>query len=639
MREIAAGALPFGRLFGAAELHFVAQAIQPGGAGGTGPTGPTGPSGPTGAGSTGATGITGPTGPSGATGPTGTGATGATGPTGAIGGTGPSGATGAGSTGATGATGAIGATGSTGATGVTGAGSTGATGPTGSTGSTGATGTTGATGSGATGPTGATGADSTVAGPTGPTGATGSGATGATGSQGATGPTGATGATGSGSTGATGPTGDAGSVGATGATGAGSDGATGATGSSGPTGETGATGATGAGSDGATGATGATGPTGTTGATGAGSDGATGATGPTGSTGSTGATGAGSDGATGSTGPSGATGATGSAGSTGATGPTGATGSGATGATGATGSGATGATGASGSSTFPVNQTGHGLAVGDVVRLSGANYIKAQANTEANAEAVGIVVSVEGVDDFTIQTSGRIATLSGLTAGSVFYLDDDTAGLLTLTEPPDVGDVSKPLLIADTTTSGWIFNMRGFIVSTPAAQSMVLLEDITLGADTASIDFQNISQAYTHLYVLAILRSANVAGRVEGYCRLNNDSGANYNRESIRGIGTTVTAQQQTGETQIGHLYFPAASASAGRFGLLEIHIPFYAITTHHKIVRVHQSSFEDDTSTNFINTHLSAVWKATTAVSQVTLLGATGNVAATSRARLYGVI
>jgi hypothetical protein len=103
--------------------------------------------------------------------------------------------------------------------------------------------------------------------------------------------------------------------------------------------------------------------------------------------------------------------------------------------------------------------------VGNVVRLSGTSYVKAQANSEANAEAVGIVSAVAGADDFTLCVGGHIDTLSGLTAGAVYYLDDDTAGLLTTTEPPDVGDVSKPLLIADTTTSGWIFNMRGFIVS------------------------------------------------------------------------------------------------------------------------------------------------------------------------------
>lgn len=118
-------------------------------------------------------------------------------------------------------------------------------------------------------------------------------------------------------------------------------------------------------------------------------------------------------------------------------------------------------TGIGGAVVYDVNQASHGFAVGDVLRMSGTTYVKAQADSVANAEAVGIVSAVAGVDDFTIQTAGRITGLSGLTAGTVYFLDDDTAGLLTSTEPPDVGDVSKPLLIADTTTTGFVFNMRG----------------------------------------------------------------------------------------------------------------------------------------------------------------------------------
>ena len=209
-----------------------------------------------------------------------------------------------------------------------------------------------------------------------------------------------------------------------------------------------------------TGATGSTGPTGSAGATG--STGATGATG-TGVTGATGPTGvAGATGSTGATGSQGATGPTGVTGSTGATGPTGATGStgaGVTGATGPTGGGGTGE-----ALQRDIEQTAHGLTVGDVVRLDGTDYILAQADDEVNAEALGIVVAVAGVDDFTIHFGGWIDGLSGLTAGEVYYLSDTTPGLLTTTEPADDGEVSKPLLVADTTTSGYFYNWRGALL-------------------------------------------------------------------------------------------------------------------------------------------------------------------------------
>lgn len=280
-------------------------------------------------------------------------------------------------------------------------------------------------------------------------------------------------------TGTTGATGPIGATGVTGATGAGTTGATGATGAQGATGTTGAAGATGTtgavgatGTAGAAGATGVTGGTGTAGAAGAtGTTGAAGATGVTGATGTQGVVGAtGVTGSTGATGTTGAAGATGTAGAAGATGTTGATGAGATGVTGATGAagttGATGATGIAGAtgadgSTYAIHQVAHTLVVGDVVRYDGAAYVRAQADTASHAEVVGLVTVVAGVDDFTLTVVGRVTGLTGLTGGVVYFLDAATPGALTATEPVAVNQISKPLLIANTATSGYFFNMRG----------------------------------------------------------------------------------------------------------------------------------------------------------------------------------
>lgn len=241
----------------------------------------------------------------------------------------------------------------------------------------------------------------------------------------------------------------------------------GLTGATGPTGVTGVTGVTGP--SGVTGVTGATGPTGPTGDTGV-----TGVTGVTGETGPAG----------GPTGPTGATGVTGVTGVTGATGPTGA------GTTGATG--VTGATGPGGGSNYAITQTGHGLSVGDVVRLNGSgDYVVAQADSEANAEVAGIVSDVDGVDDFTLTVVGQITGLSSLTAGAVYYLSASSAGDLTATEPTGLGQVSKPLLIADTTTSGYFFNMRGAIIAAASAAAgeldyVQMTSDLTVNGSSGS---------------------------------------------------------------------------------------------------------------------------------------------------------
>jgi hypothetical protein len=55
--------------------------------------------------------------------------------------------------------------------------------------------------------------------------------------------------------------------------------------------------------------------------------------------------------------------------------------------------------------------------------------------------------------------------LSGLTAGTVYFLSPSSAGALTATAPTTVGQVSKPLLIAYTTTAGYFFDWRGEVLA------------------------------------------------------------------------------------------------------------------------------------------------------------------------------
>jgi hypothetical protein len=124
-----------------------------------------------------------------------------------------------------------------------------------------------------------------------------------------------------------------------------------------------------------------------------------------------------------------------------------------------------GGSGSGGGASKNLHQDAHGLSVGDLVYLNSTVYTKAKADADGTAEVVGIVSEVSGTDDFTLVTNGWVGGLTGFTAGTVYFLSDASAGLLTATEPTDVGHISKPCLIADTTTSGYFFNMRGATVA------------------------------------------------------------------------------------------------------------------------------------------------------------------------------
>lgn len=121
--------------------------------------------------------------------------------------------------------------------------------------------------------------------------------------------------------------------------------------------------------------------------------------------------------------------------------------------------------------TKSVAQVAHGLAAGNVVKFT-SSYAKAQANSEANAEVVGYVTAVADADNFTLLREGYVSTgLSGLTAGTTYFLSDATAGALTATPPTTSGYVQIPLLVALSATTGWFGITRGVVVSDSSSAS------------------------------------------------------------------------------------------------------------------------------------------------------------------------
>lgn len=115
-----------------------------------------------------------------------------------------------------------------------------------------------------------------------------------------------------------------------------------------------------------------------------------------------------------------------------------------------------------------VVQSAHGFTLGQAVRYNGTAYVTAKADAAANADVDGLISSVVDVNTFVIQTSGYFTGLTGLVAGSDYFLDPTTAGALTSTEPSAANQVSKPILHADSTTSGYLQNTRGLVIPSAA---------------------------------------------------------------------------------------------------------------------------------------------------------------------------
>ena len=110
---------------------------------------------------------------------------------------------------------------------------------------------------------------------------------------------------------------------------------------------------------------------------------------------------------------------------------------------------------------LPVTQA-NAFVVGNVVRLNGATFVLAQADSAAHANVFGIVSGIVTPGSvFNITLAGIVNTLAGLVAGSVYYLSPAVAGLMTVTAPVAPGQIYKPLLIAQNATSGVWLNYQG----------------------------------------------------------------------------------------------------------------------------------------------------------------------------------
>ncbi len=129
------------------------------------------------------------------------------------------------------------------------------------------------------------------------------------------------------------------------------------------------------------------------------------------------------------------------------------------------GSGGGGGTGSADGSTHTFTQSSHGFSVNKVVYWNGSAWALASAAADNGAaEALGIITAVPTVNTFTLAMNGYVPTGLTVPAG-LNYVSDVTAGSVSTTQPTAVGTVSKPFLFADSTSSGFILNMRGWVNS------------------------------------------------------------------------------------------------------------------------------------------------------------------------------
>lgn len=111
-----------------------------------------------------------------------------------------------------------------------------------------------------------------------------------------------------------------------------------------------------------------------------------------------------------------------------------------------------------------LTQVNHGFTPGQPIRYNGTQYVLAQADTAANAEALGVVESVAN-DDFTVVECGR-AVIPGQSyiPGKIYFLSAQSPGVVQDTEPDGLGQISKPMFQATSAISCLVFQYRGVVI-------------------------------------------------------------------------------------------------------------------------------------------------------------------------------
>lgn len=150
----------------------------------------------------------------------------------------------------------------------------------------------------------------------------------------------------------------------------------------------------------------------------------------------------------------------------------------------------------------------------------------------------------------------------------------------------------------------------------------------------ASITFAGIPTGYKHLQIRGLVRPA--TNNAEIRLTINSDSGSNYARHRLIGNGSSIDATGTASQTSIG--IFDANGLQTGTasvFGAMVLDLLDYANGSKYKTLRV--LSGNDNNGSGQVGLS-SGLWQSTSAVSAITMIMNTGNIAEYSQFTLYGV-
>lgn len=178
--------------------------------------------------------------------------------------------------------------------------------------------------------------------------------------------------------------------------------------------------------------------------------------------------------------------------------------------------------------------------------------------------------------------------------------------------------------MSGTWASGWVTG--DVVTAAEFTKGMGAISAVTLGSAQATLDVSGIVDDYGDLEIEYLVRGAAASSTVNLLLRFNNDSGSNYDYQTIVTSAGATSSGETFGATsgQVGVI--PAASAAAGLAAGGTIHIPGYAGTAFNKVANCYAAYKVGTSSGNLTKRDHSIFWRSSAAITRVTLLLSSGN-------------
>jgi hypothetical protein len=156
---------------------------------------------------------------------------------------------------------------------------------------------------------------------------------------------------------------------------------------------------------------------------------------------------------------------------------------------------------------------------------------------------------------------------------------------------------------------------------------------------TGTVTFSSLG-SYSDLRIVVTGRGSVAAVAASVFVRLNNDSGNNYDYETVETNGTTNTAAGTLASSR-WHMGYIAGSTAPSNVGdACECRIYDYRGTTFQKtMLAVSNAKVGTGSGNDLYHTRLSGFWRNTAAVTQVDVILSSGNFDSGSVVSLYGIL